>query len=86
MTLAKFTNGEKNGALKSPYSDIFGSIFDLEPFVSKSLVSGIPAVNVAETEMEFHIEFAAPGLKKENFKINIEKDQLSISAGLQEGT
>ena len=86
MTLAKFTNGQKNGALKSPYSDIFGSIFNPEPFVSKSLVSRIPAVNVAETETEFQIELAAPGLKKENFKINIEKDQLSISAGLQEGT
>ena len=86
MTLAKFTNGQKNGALKSPYSDIFGSIFNPEPFVSKSLVSRIPAVNVAETEIEFHIELAAPGLKKENFKINIEKDQLTISAGLQEDT
>jgi HSP20 family protein len=86
MTLVKFTNGQKNGALKSPYSDIFGSIFNPEPYLSKSLVSRTPAVNVGETEIEFHIELAAPGLKKENFKINIEKDQLSISAGQKKET
>jgi len=28
MTLVKFTNGQKNVALKIPYSDIFGSIFN----------------------------------------------------------
>lgn len=79
MALVKFTNGQ-NGALKSPYTDIFNSLFNPEPYLAKSTVSQIPPVNVAETENEFHIEMAAPGLKKENFKINIEKDQLSISA------
>lgn len=80
MTLVKFTNGQKNGVLKSPYSDIFGSLFNPEPYVSKNLVSSVPAVNIAETEKEFHIEFAAPGLKKGDFRINIEKDQLIVSA------
>ncbi|MHB1178182.1 MAG: Hsp20/alpha crystallin family protein [Daejeonella sp.] len=80
MTLVKFTNGQKTGALKSPYTDIFSSLFNPEPYLSNNLVSRTPAVNVAETETEFHIELAAPGLKKENFKINIEKNQLSISA------
>ncbi len=80
MTLVKFTNGQKNGALKSPYTDIFNSLFNPEPYLSKSLVSRTPAVNVAEAENEFHIELAVPGLKKDDFKINVEKDQLSISA------
>ncbi len=79
MTLVKFTNGQKNGVLKSPYSDIFGSLFNPEPYVSKNLVSHVPAVNIAETENEFHIELATPGLKKGDFRINIEKDQLTIS-------
>ena len=84
MTLVKFTNGQKNGALKSPYSDIFGSLFNPEPYLSKSLVSRVPAVNIAETEDEFHIELATPGLKKDDFKINVEKDQLSISVDKKE--
>lgn len=79
MALVKFTNGHNNGVLKSPYSDIFGSIFNPEPYQSKSLVSRIPAVNIAETEDEFHIELATPGLKKDDFKINVEKDQLTIA-------
>lgn len=79
MTLVKFTNGQKNSALKSPYSDIFGSLFNPDPYLSKSLISRVPAVNIAETENEFHIELATPGLKKDDFKINVEKDQLTIS-------
>lgn len=80
MTLVKFTNGQKYGALKSPYSDILGSFINQEPYFPKSLVSRIPAVNVAETEREFHIEIAAPGLKKEDFKLAVEKDQLIVNA------
>lgn len=80
MTVVKFTNGQKNGALKSPYSDIFGSLFNPEPYLSKSNISRIPAVNIAETENEFQIELATPGLRKDDFKINVEKDQLTISA------
>ncbi len=86
MTLVKFTNGQKNAALKSPYTDIFGSLFNPEPYLSRNLVSRIPAVNVAETEAEFHIELAVPGAKKENFKISIEKDQLSVSADQEKET
>ena len=37
-------------------------------------------MNIAETENEFHIELAVPGLKKEDFKINLDKDVLSVSA------
>lgn len=43
------------------------------------MIARIPAVNIAENEVEFHIELAVPGLKKENFKINLEQDQLTIS-------
>jgi HSP20 family protein len=42
--------------------------------------STIPAVNIKETENSFDIHLAAPGFKKEDFKIAIEKDVLTISA------
>ncbi len=38
-----------------------------------------PAVNVLETEDAFQIELAAPGLKKEDFKVNIHENTLIIS-------
>jgi HSP20 family protein len=84
MTLVKFTNGQKYGALKSPYSDIFGSVFNPEPYLPKSVIALIPAVNIAETESEFLIELAAPGLKKEDFKIAVEKDELTITGDKKE--
>lgn len=40
----------------------------------------VPAVNVVENENGFRIEVAAPGLQKSDFKLNLEKNQLTISA------
>lgn len=39
-----------------------------------------PSVNVAENETTFRLEVAAPGLAKEDFKVNIEDKTLTISA------
>ncbi len=43
----------------------------------------IPAVNVKENENEFEIEVAAPGLKKEDFKVNFDNGRLTISSEKQ---
>jgi len=80
MALVKFTNGQKSGLARSPYTDIFDTLFNSEPFFSKSLVSNVPPVNIAETDTEYHVELAIPGLKKEDIKISVEEDQLKISA------
>lgn len=39
----------------------------------------VPAVNVVENKEDYAISLAAPGLKKEDFKIDIEGNMLSIS-------
>jgi HSP20 family protein len=77
MTLVKFNNGQRN-AVNPWFNDVFESIFN-DSFVNERFVSKVPAVNIAETENEFHIELAAPGLKKEDFKINLDKNVLSVS-------
>jgi len=46
--------------------------------------SSVPAVNIAETKDEYRIEVAAPGLDKDDFKVNIEDDTLTISANKEE--
>ena len=79
MTLVKFNNGNTGNALSPLFSDVFESFFN-DSFVSDRFTSRVPAVNIAETADEFHIELAAPGLKKEDFKINLDKNVLSISA------
>lgn len=43
----------------------------------------LPAVNIRENENEFVIEVAAPGMKKENFKLNLENDRLTISSEMK---
>ncbi|WP_207422608.1 Hsp20/alpha crystallin family protein [Desertivirga brevis] len=78
MALVKFSNGNNNNALSPWFSDVFENFFN-DSYVSDRLTTRVPAVNIAETENGFHIELAAPGLNKEDFKINLEKNVLSIS-------
>ena len=40
----------------------------------------LPAVNVKEVDNAFEIHVAAPGIKKEDFKINLERNILTISS------
>ena len=39
-----------------------------------------PAVNIRETELDFKLELVAPGLKKEDFIIEIDQKTLAISS------
>ena len=61
------------------FNDFFGKdLLDLYPV--QSFGKTVPAVNVKETETDFKIEVAAPGLKKEDIKVEMENGVLSISA------
>jgi HSP20 family protein len=44
----------------------------------------LPAVNVREDDDQFAVEMAAPGMKKEDFKIELQNNVLSISSERQE--
>lgn len=44
----------------------------------------LPAVNILEADDSFMVELNAPGLKKSDFKIKLEKDQLTIFSELEE--
>jgi HSP20 family protein len=78
MTLVKFNNALKTNA--NPFfNDVFDSILS-DSFLSDKLVTRAPAVNIAENDNAFNIELAVPGLKKEDFKINLDKNVLTIAA------
>ena len=77
MTLVKFNN-QKNNALMPGFNDVFESIFN-DTFFNDRMVTRVPAVNISESENNYHVELAAPGLKKEDFKLNLERNQLTIS-------
>ena len=40
----------------------------------------LPAVNIKEDENGFEVEMAVPGMTKDDFKINLENNMLSISS------
>jgi HSP20 family protein len=46
--------------------------------------SNLPSVNLKETDKKIEIELAAPGFKKEDFKVEIENNTLSISSEKEE--
>ncbi len=79
MTLVKFNSENKKNNSLSNFNNTFDSIFN-DTFFSDRLMTRVPAANISETADRFHIELAAPGLKKEDFKLKLERDVLTISA------
>ncbi|MBP6551398.1 MAG: Hsp20/alpha crystallin family protein [Flavobacterium sp.] len=59
-------------------------LFDWTDKNFASLGSNLPSVNLKETDTNIEIELAAPGMKKEDFKVEIENDMLMISSEKEE--
>lgn len=78
MTLVKFNPEKKNSSLLPGFNDIFESVLG-DTFFSDRRLSSVPAVNISESGEEYHIELAAPGLKKEDFRVSVEREILTIS-------
>jgi len=77
MTLVKFNNNRELSLLPG-FNDVFESIFN-DSFFNDRLIARVPAVNISESENNYQVELAAPGLKKEDFKLNLERNVLSVS-------
>ncbi|WP_460925229.1 Hsp20/alpha crystallin family protein [Pontibacter brevis] len=50
------------------------------PFNNNTERGSVPAVNVRETKNSFELEVAAPGMDKQDFKIELDNNMLIISA------
>ena len=75
MTLLKFNQPAPkfiNGWMENILND-----FTLP--VEKNFTSFKPSVNIKETPDAYHLELSAPGRTKEDIKINIDKNLLTIS-------
>ncbi|TYR31718.1 Hsp20/alpha crystallin family protein [Sphingobacterium phlebotomi] len=84
MALIKFPNKTVNSDVVNPYVNSFFDNFFNDSFISDRLVTRVPAVNIAETEKAYEISLAAPGLQKSDFKINVDKNLITISAEKKE--
>ena len=67
-------------------SPFMGSgLFDLDTdLLPARLGVTVPSANVRETEKEYMVELAVPGLTKNDFKIEIENNLLTVSAEKEE--
>ena len=52
--------------------DIFNDFFD-NSWMERPTYTA-PAINVIETEKEYEVELAAPGLSKEDFRVHVDSD------------
>ncbi len=68
-------------AYARPTTSVVDQFFNrnLNAFVGSDSGVSHPSVNVLENEQAFVVEIAAPGLQKDDFKVNVEKDQLIVS-------
>jgi len=77
MTLVKFNPFfpvvTKDLAINEFFNSPIGSVFKDE------VTFNTPAINVHETEKGYFISLAAPGLTKEDFKVDLEQGILNIS-------
>lgn len=81
MTQVKFNNNPV-----ARFDTFFNEVFNPPSIWSNpsSDISGLPAANVYETAAGYQLELIVPGRNKEDFKINLEKDLLSVSAEKKE--
>jgi HSP20 family protein len=52
--------------------------------LSKLNPMNVPAVNILENKNNYEVSLAVPGMKKDDFKINVEGNMLTISAEAEE--
>src|SRR5688572_3780542 len=81
MTLLKRNDG---GMLS--FRPRLNDYFDSDRFFFDNMWNGetVPSVNIIENEKGYDIELAAPGLKKNDFKVKLESGMLTISAEKRE--
>ncbi|MCH5600732.1 Hsp20/alpha crystallin family protein [Niabella ginsengisoli] len=85
MTNVKFNGVPFERTFTSLVDDFFTEIPTiLKTEVNKPNIKGHAPVNITENENDYQIEVIAPGYDKNDFKINVENNLLTISAEKKE--
>jgi HSP20 family protein len=80
MTLMK-RNGNLMSSLPTMFDDFLTrDLFDWRTSNFSNVGGTLPAVNVKETADTYEVEMAAPGMNKEDFKIELDNNMLTISS------
>jgi HSP20 family protein len=78
---------KKVAGLPSVFDDFFkpwNEWFDNGGLWNKTM--NVPAVNITETKDDYQVSLAVPGMKKDDFKIDIDGNMLTISSETEESS
>ena len=74
-----------NKSVSNLFDDFLSKdIFDWTDRNFTALGSNLPSVNLKETETQLEVEMAAPGMKREDFKVEVDNGMLMISSEKEE--
>lgn len=82
MTLVRKNQSERMPAFFDSY--LLKNLMEWPETNGHKMTAVRPAVNIKENENQFEVELAAPGLRKDDFSVMIDKNVLTISAKKQE--
>jgi len=69
----------KRNQLPVFFDEFLGDVFNSGKILNPTeLTLTAPAINIKESETDFQIDLAAPGMEKSDFKISIDQNLLSI--------
>ncbi|MCV9933162.1 Hsp20/alpha crystallin family protein [Flavobacterium sp. LS1R47] len=74
-------NGNNSQSFPSLLDDIFGrELFNWENSNFSATSTTVPSINIKETAENFEVELAAPGMDKNDFKVTLDDNLLTISS------
>lgn len=76
MTLVKFKKQAPADFMNTFFNDVFTHDF---PAFNRVVRNSSASVNVLESDQAFLLEFSAPGFAKENLKVKVEGDTLTVT-------
>jgi HSP20 family protein len=83
MTVVRFKNRPNSSVA---FNNLLSDVFPQFPSIYKEDLRQATPVNIRETEKEYLLDVVAPGLNKEDFKISLENNLLTVSVEKKEET
>jgi len=76
--LMKITNSLLDGAYDEIFEESYHPFQRMQP-IRRAMANQYPATNIQNLKDKWNIQLAAPGLKRDDFKLLLEGEALSVS-------
>jgi HSP20 family protein len=70
---------KKRDTFPSVFGNLFEDFFRDDAVIPSMVGNSVPAVNISEEKDKYKIEVAVPGMEKNDFKLNLDSNVLTIS-------